>query len=326
MIEASVKSDITGLDRFSFSKMSSIRQCPYSYDLSYNYHKRGEQNCFAECGSFVHEILEKYLKGELLQCELKDYFLSKFEETVPNGVNLITSSGYSVPLTDKYINQIASFLENFDGFYIGGKKLDVLGVEKKFTYVLSLEQKGKSIPFILTGVLDVVGKDHDGNLYILDHKSKAGFKTKEERSEYARQLYLYSIYVKHEYGDFPKAIIFDMFRIDKLDIIPFNKKAYDEALEWAAESVAKAQNEELFLPIDFSVEIENFRKAKSHYDDLEYDYAGRQNDRKVRAWYREARKSLEDKLFFCMNLCDHKDVCDTWRQAQAEYLEIERGK
>lgn len=316
-----VKEDITGLTRYSYSKLSSIWQCPYAFDLSYNFGKKGEQNSFAECGSFVHEILEKYLKGELLQCELKDFFLQGFNDAVPNGVKLITSTGYSVDLTQKYIDQISDFFEDFDGFFVNGERLKIIGIEKQFTYVMELDSK----PFILTGILDVVAQDDAGEYYILDHKSKSGFKSKEERDSYAKQLYIYSVYVKHEYGKFPKAIIFDMFRTGELEYIPFDEKEYENALNWMAESIDTIINEELFLPVDFTEELKKYEIAKTAYDYLPYSYEGAKADAATRARYRDAKKEIEDKLFFCMNLCNHRELCDTWKQAQSEYLVITEG-
>lgn len=322
MIQAKVVGDITDAERYSFSKLSSIWQCPYSYDLSYNYGKKGEQNCFAECGSFVHEIIEKYLRGELLQFELKDYFLENFKEAVPGGIALSTAKGYSVPLTQKYIDQISDFLEKFDGFYIDGHKLEVIDVEKKFVYVLEIADETRSTPIILTGILDVVAKDVEGNLYILDHKSKAGFKNKEERDFYARQLYLYSIYIKHKFGKYPKALVFDMFRIGSMEVIPFSKKSYEEALQWAVKSIDKITQDELFLPVDFSKLLSEFRQSKAEYDELSYSYQGDRHDSQVKRTYRETKEKLEDSFFFCMNLCNHRELCDSWKTAQSEYLEI----
>lgn len=316
--ELIVREDITGLNRFSYSKLSSIWQCPYLYDLSYNYGKRGEQNCFAECGSFVHEILEKYLKGDLLQCELKDYFLQGFAEAVPDGVKLVTSNGFSVDLTEKYLSQISEFLEDFDGFSLNDEKLEVIGIEKQFTYVIEVDGR----EMILTGILDVIAKDSHDNYYIIDHKSKAGFSSEEERSSYAKQLYIYSIYVKEKYGKFPKAILFDMFRIHEMDVIPFKEEDFESALTWIVDTVQKISNEELFLPVDFSGELEEFAAAKAEYDNLPYSYNGREMDAATKVKYRETKKNLEDKLFFCMNLCNHRELCDAWKQAQGEYKTI----
>lgn len=313
-----VETDISGLDKYSYSKLSTICQCPYAYDLTYNRNIRGEQNGFSECGSFVHSILEKFFKGDLLQFELKDYFIQNFDDNVPNGVKLITASGFSVDLTEKYKAQISDFLDSFDGFVVGNRKLEIVGVERQFTFVIKLGEKR----FVFTGILDVIAKDKDDEYYILDHKSKSGFKTEEERNEYAKQLYVYSTYIKHNYGKYPKAIIFDMFRVKKLDVIDFNLKEYDAALTWLANSIEAAESEELFLPLDFSEELNEFNKRKEEYNNLALSYASEESDSDTRTSYREAKKGVEDKLFFCMNLCNHSDLCDAWKDAQKTYEEI----
>ena len=53
------------------------------------------------------------------------------------------------------------------------------------------------------GYIDLILRDSDG-YHIVDHKSKSGFKSISERNAYLRQLYLYSIYVKEKYGEFPR--------------------------------------------------------------------------------------------------------------------------
>lgn len=317
-IDLVVKADISGLEKYSYSKLSSIWQCPYAYDLTYNRRIAGDQNGFAECGSLVHLVLEKYFKGELLQFELKDYFLSQFDSCVPNGVKLITSTRFPVDLTEKYKTQICSFLETFHGFKVGNKKIEVIEVEKQFTFVVNLE----GTEFLFTGILDIVGKDKDGNYYILDHKSKADFKTDEERKEYSKQLYAYSMYVKHHYGKFPKAIVFDMFRANKLDVIPFSLAEYSNALLWIKSSVKRINDEELFLPLDFSSDLKQFQKWKEEYDNIGLSYSGPAADANIKSSYRASKKSIEDKLFFCMNLCNHSELCDAWKEAQQKYEEI----
>jgi len=54
---------------WSFSRVNSFQKCPYcwylEYFLSEGESPPSEENAFAEIGSLIHKILEKYVKGEL---------------------------------------------------------------------------------------------------------------------------------------------------------------------------------------------------------------------------------------------------------------------
>lgn len=317
-LACNVEADLTGVQKYSYSKLSSIYQCPYSFWLNYSTKNRGLQNGFAECGSLVHEILEKYLVGKMYQFEMKDYFLEHFNEAVPNGVYLTSASGFKVDLTDKYKTQISSFLENFEGFQINGEPLEIITTEKRFEYMVKIDDKR----FILNGILDVIAKDKDGNLYIIDHKSKAKFASEAEKRGYAKQLYIYAIYICHTYGKFPKALVFDMFRVNHLEVIDFKKKDYQEVLKWARDSVEKIETEDLFLPVDFTGKLKDLGEARESLDDLVYDYANKRSQYAVKQQYKEKKKDVEDQLFFCMNLCGYRNICSEWQDAQKEYLKI----
>ena len=265
--------DVSNVDRYSFSKLSTIHQCPYSYDLYYNQKIEGKSNGMAQCGSLVHSILERYFKEELLQFELADTFLNEFDEKVPNGVYITFPNGFKKDMTDKYKEQCVDFLSNFDEI----EGLDVIGIEENFNLLTKI--KDKSI--ILNGFIDIIAKDKDENFYIIDWKSKSKFKNKKEIKEYARQLYLYSIYIKYKYGKMPKEIWFYQFRIGHIEKIVFNEEDFNEALEWTYNTVEKIENEQFFLPINFS----KFNTPTE----------------------------LNDAKFFCSNLCDYSDICDYWR-------------
>lgn len=113
-----------------------------------------------------------------------------------------------------------------------------------------------------------------------------------------------------------------MFRINELEIIKFDETKLDDALSWAIESISKISNEELFLPVDFNKSLATFKNHRSEYENLPYSYKGDKQDAKTKAAYFASKSDVEDKLFFCMNLCNHKEMCEAWKQAQNEYLHI----
>ena len=112
--------------------------------------------------------------------------------------------------------------------------------------------------FILTGKVDLICRDKNGDIVVIDHKSKGKFKNKAEQHEYARQLYLYAYAVFKKYGKFPKTLVFNMFRVPDWVVIPFNKDGYIEAMEWLKNSVAEIESCMDFYPITDTFFEKNF--------------------------------------------------------------------
>lgn len=139
-------------------------------------------------------------------------------------------------MKDIYYKGTLEYFKQFKGF----GDYDILCAEEKFEVEID--------DWIFNGVIDLRLKDRDGNLIIEDHKSKSSFKNKEEQKKYARQLYLYAHYVIKEYGIVPKKLIFNMFRKQSIVEIPFNQEDYQEALQWARDTVKQIREEEIYTP------------------------------------------------------------------------------
>lgn len=118
-----------------------------------------------------------------------------------------------------------SGLEYFNGFEGLSDDYEVVGVEQEVKLVLN----GKN--FI--GYIDLILRDKKfGGYIIVDHKSKSGFKSKKEKEHYLLQLYLYALYIKNTYNEYPKELWFNLFR--KNDIIKenFDESKVQNALNW----------------------------------------------------------------------------------------------
>lgn len=209
-------------ERFSFSKLSSFHTCKYGYKQTYIDGNRGEGNCFSSYGIEVHSLLERYAKGELALSDLPEVYQWEFDSAVNER---FPNTKFCPDMRKLYYEQGLDFLKNFAGYE--GKK--ILEVESRFEYNID--------DWIFNGVIDIALEDSDGKLIIQDYKSKSSFKTKREQAEYARQLYLYSPYIKEKYGKYPDTLRFLMFRKNNPVDIPFNEKDLDEALNWAKDTV-----------------------------------------------------------------------------------------
>lgn len=211
----------TKLERYSFSKLSAWWTCPYGYKLKYIDHKDGIGNAFASFGTLIHSLMERYAKGEAEIWDLPALYEWEFDAAIPEKFPY----NKFVVLRDSYYKQGLEFLKNFQGY----GKYKLLGIEEEFTIPIE--------DWSFTGIVDLVFEDELGRLIIRDYKSKASFKNAKEQQKYARQLYLYALYVKEKYGRYPDELQFMMFRKQKIVNIPFNLEELEEALSWAKMTV-----------------------------------------------------------------------------------------
>lgn len=223
---------------WSYTRLSSYAQCPHEWFLQYVEELKGDNNFYAEFGKFCHIILEKYAKGELALFELVDYYDSHFDEFIGEGYG---------DQRDKYKTLGRLYFENID---LDLDKYEILGIEKKCDFQLN----GNTF----TGYIDLLLKDKQtGEILLIDHKSSEypmGKKGKIKKAEeqkfigYKRQLYLYSLQVFNEYGVFPTKIGWNYFKSGQWLIIDFDKKEYEEALEWAKQTILEINEDEEFRP------------------------------------------------------------------------------
>lgn len=224
---------------WSFSRLNSFHTCKRMFYKRYILEDDAEGNFFAQFGSFVHKILEMYSKNEIELFDIKKYYEDNFdlyitEEAPPNNY---------VDLREQYYKKGLKYLENFEGF-----SDDAVGTEQEIK--LDIELSDMTIKFI--GYIDRLSKDKDGNFKILDHKSKSAFKNDEELKEYLRQLYLYSLFVKQKYNEYPKILEFNMFKENETVTCEFDENALKEALEWVENTIHDIYEEE-----DFNTKCEN---------------------------------------------------------------------
>jgi hypothetical protein len=238
---------------WSFSRLNSFSGgCEYCWYQNYiNRRRDSEDNAFATYGSIMHEILEQSIKGELMPWELIETFENRFIEEVGN-----FPDNKWVDLRESYYNQGIEYLQNFDFF----NNYEILEVEPK------VETEISGYKFI--GYIDLLVKNkNNDSIILIDHKSKAGFKTKEELRDYARQLYLYAKWVKEKYGKFPQVMQFNLFRKQDKQMIIFREKDYIEAQKWMLDTIEQIKNATEFKVSDddfFADNLCNFRNDEGH--------------------------------------------------------------
>lgn len=252
--------------RWSFSSVNCYSNCPKCFELSYLEPVPKVNNAFAEWGSFCHSILERYYKGEVELFELSDIYEREYE----NHVKAKFPANAYADLNQSYYAAGKKYFDFFEGDY---PIYDVLGVEQK----IELQINGKN--FI--GYIDLVVKSADG-IIICDHKSKSKFTSKREKDEYLRQLYLYSIWVKQKYGEYPKWLVFNMFRSEGLVWTEFDETKLAEAIAWFDETVNQIYQDDTFK------------------DKISTAYKGK----------KKPLKDFKKDDYFCNNLCSVRRYCN----------------
>jgi len=227
------------LPSFSYSKVSSFYNCRLGYYKNYVLHERTLLSSgLSEFGTFCHLILEKYARGELQIYELLQYYQDNFFKEIPSSFEISITPTFRKNLFNNYYNDGLNYFTNFEGFK------DIKVLEAEYGFCVPILNR-----FTFNGKIDLIAEDEDGELIVIDHKSKNGFRSKAEQAKYARQLYLYAYAVAIKYGKLPKTLKFNMFRKNQWVTIPFNQQDYEDALRWLITSV----NEIL------AVDWENFR-------------------------------------------------------------------
>jgi hypothetical protein len=253
---------------WSFSRLKTFVECPASFKKIYLDRCDKVNNAFAEWGSLGHSILEDYAKGELLEYEVEDAYYERYGEYVQH--DFPPSRG--TPMSEKYFNSGATYFSAFEGF---PDNWEVLGAELEANFCIG--------EYKFIGFIDLLVRDKDdGKLIVIDHKSKAGFKSQQELNDYSIQPYLYSKWVFEVYGEWPKELIFNMFRENDIVVVPFVEDEYQGALLWATTTI-----ETIYQELDFWDKI--YLKYEASNKDIR---TYKQND------------------FFCCYLCSCRNLCD----------------
>lgn len=209
--------------QYSYSKLTSFYDCPYAFYRYYQLGEAGENNLFASYGILVHSVLERYAKGELQIKELVDEFTSSFELEINEPIMM-----FGKDLTQSYLEKGIAFFSNFNGFW--GLK----PIESEYKFETKLGQN------MFIGIIDLIAENSEGELVIIDHKSSSKFSKKELKAK-SRQLYLYAKAIYDKYGKFPVQLWFNHFKNNYLEKIDFNLQDYDEAIQWALDTMEKIE-------------------------------------------------------------------------------------
>lgn len=283
--------------RWSFSSVNSYHTCPQAFRLGYLDALPRVDNAFSDWGSFMHSLLERYFKGELEFFELSQAYQSGYAAAVkckfpPNRF---------VDLAERYYAAGKSYLDSFDGSAFEG--CEIIGVEQK----VKLTIHGR--PFV--GVIDLLLKK--GEDYIIcDHKSKSAFKSQKEQDEYARQLYLYAVFVHEKFGKWPVKLVFHMVRSGgELVEIPFDEKACEAAQDWFSDTIDAIYQDTAFESTPNRIRRE-LRELRAQQESGKLGFSEYTKQKK------KLEAALKKEAFMCHVLCGSRENCPDCDKAPPE--------
>ncbi len=219
-------------EHFSYSQLTEFERCPYSYFLSRDCGVKTRESAFTQAGSLMHNVLACWAARVFEIPELPGIFRAEWPKYVTEAFPRYLGPEYE----DKLLEQCLEYLKGFDGF----PGYDIVDAEKKLSTSIAGEN--------FVGVIDLLLKDRDGRLVIVDHKSAGRL-----RSDMWRQLHLYSRLVKDEYGEYPAALQFNLFKTGKTTVQAFDESRLKETMAWAEGMIQRIRE----------ADITDFMNAKS---------------------------------------------------------------
>lgn len=252
---------------WSHSRVNSYDECPKMFYLTYLDPGEKLESAFAQWGSLCHELLDRFAKHDLLAFELSEEYDRLYPEKMTERFPRLGRTD----LDAMYYDQGKAYFEAFEGF---PERWEILGSEIE----VLLEIRGRRV----RGFIDLLVRDkRDGKLIVVDHKSKSKFKTDQELELYSFQLYLYAEWVFRTYGEYPKELIFNMFRTGRWETVSFSRAGLEKAFAWLEETISRIYEDEDFPD---KVELRALKEGRSPSPDEEPD-------------------------FFCRELCDARCRC-----------------
>lgn len=222
---------------WSYSRLKAFETCKHHWFLRYILGLRDLPCFYTSYGSFMHQILEHYYTGKIKKSQMLAEFLLNFRKSVagprPDG-----------KIVRKYIEAGKTYLSTFDP--LPHKRL---WVEERREFQLD----GRKF----TGIIDLLVESINGELFLVDNKSR-DLKPRSKRAkptakdleldDMLRQLYLYSIPVFEEFGRYPDWLCFNCFKSGVFIKERFDIEKFEEAKRWALGLIEEIEREEDFDP------------------------------------------------------------------------------
>lgn len=213
--------------RLSYSQIDTFHQCPQKWTYRYiDKIKFDEQNIHLDYGSAVHKGLENAF------LELKDSHKLSDEDMLQLVETLSKDYAYGDPQDELYKFAIEDMkrLIHYQGFYEKIKDKEIVGVEDEFDLKIPTMFCGEEVEINIKGFIDLIYRDSDNKLVVVDHKtSKKKFDKNKRRNNL--QIPIYFMAIKDKYGEYPKSGIYNFTKLNTFQEQLFTTKVTTEQNE-----------------------------------------------------------------------------------------------
>lgn len=210
--------------RLSYSQIDTFHQCPRKWTYRYIDDLRfDEQNIHLDYGSAVHKGLESAL------LDLKANHKIDAEDFLQTIKQLQYDYAYGDPKKELYWYAIKDMerLIHYQGFYEKIKDKEIVGVEDEFDLKIPTMFCGEEVEINIKGYIDLIYRDSDNKLVVVDHKtSKKKFDKKKRRTNL--QIPIYFMAIKDKYGEYPKSGIYNFTKLNTFQEQLFTEKVTQE--------------------------------------------------------------------------------------------------
>jgi hypothetical protein len=220
--------------KFSYSSVNTYNTCPYGFKLTYIDYEDRSQNWYADFGSFVHLVMEKYFGGELEPFELAKFFEDNF------GTISSPPPPYPPGIADKYYARCLEFFENFE---FDKSDYEIIGIED------ALETTFQGIKLVVKPDLILHNKKTGENI-LLDYKTSDPFKNgkpdKKKIGDYWKQLYLYAYFIWNIKNIEINKMKLWFIRVGRTEEETFDPVKAQEIIDWFVGEIGKIKKEDVW--------------------------------------------------------------------------------
>lgn len=170
-----------GKKAYSISKINTFNTCNFEFYKTYIEKVKGEGNIYTEVGTFIHDTIERYYRGDVTDdFDFTQAFHNKMLELEIQGIDFPNEL-----IKNSFMNDIIHFTKNFK--MLKGQ----FTLEKMFVILM-----GNSI---LRGFIDAIRVNEDGSVEIIDWKTSSKF-SGSKLIEAGRQLIIYKLALEEVSG------------------------------------------------------------------------------------------------------------------------------
>lgn len=208
----------------SYSQIDTFEQCPKKWTFKYvDKIDFEEKNISLDYGSAVHKGLENAFIELKTNNKLSKDELLKLVQDLSTDYQWGDKNEELLSYAISDMNRLIAY----EGFYERVKDKEIVGIEDEFNLKIPSMFNGDPIDINIKGYIDLIYRDDDGKLVVVDHKtSNKKFDKNKRRNNL--QIPIYFMAIKNKYGEYPKSGIYNFTKLNTFQESLFTEKVTNE--------------------------------------------------------------------------------------------------